>query len=369
MKDLMVYLKTAAHCNLNCDHCFTGGNTVESRFLDSVATIDFFKRLKKEKPHFNSANISFHGGEPMLCPIPIMREVWEGVKPLWINLWWSMQTNLVYKLTDDKLQFMQDVFTHGFGTSWDVNIRFATKKQEELWEENVRFLTKQMNMPLSVMVCVNEAVLDLEPIFIINKMADLGFKYINFERITPDGNALLNENIMPFNKKQDEWFLRMWQQSVEYKTYEYINNMFFDSILTSTVYTTFSGCRCRECEQKILTINPDGSVGGCPNGATWNTFGNISQDVNTLLYSPGRMCNIQEESTRPEPCWTCPVFNICNSDCHQLMWQNPDGVFVKHRAPRQGDICAAPKSFMLHIKDNPDMHLFKQFLQGFIGEE
>jgi radical SAM protein with 4Fe4S-binding SPASM domain len=188
-------------------------------------------------------------------------------------------------------------------------------------------------------------------------MADLGIKYINFERVTPNGNALehIDDGIMPGNKNLDKFFLKMWEQSVENETYKYINNMFFDSILTQMVHSTHAGCRCRQCEQKILTINADGNIGGCPNSAVEKTFGTIDDDIAELMTSPGRMCNINAESIRMPACFTCEVFDICNGDCHQLAWE--------------GNVCAAPKSLMEHLKNNNDQELFKKFLDGFMGQE
>jgi radical SAM protein with 4Fe4S-binding SPASM domain len=133
--------------------------------------------------------------------------------------------------------------------------------------------------------------------------------------------------------------------------------MFLDSVLSSFVYQTYSGCRSRSCEQKILTINADGTVGGCPNGAVEKTYGSISDDVASLLYSPNRLCNITSEASRNNPCSTCEVFDICNGDCYQLSWEN--------------DICAAPKSLMKDLKLNSqrDLGLYKEVLNGFMGQE
>jgi radical SAM protein with 4Fe4S-binding SPASM domain len=147
----------------------------------------------------------------------------------------------------------------------------------------------------------------------------------------------------------------MWDQSVEHKTYQYIDNLFFDSILTSKVYQTFSGCRCRKCEQKVFTLNANGTIGGCPNSAVENSFANIEDPIEKILFSEGRMCNIQTESIRPDPCYTCEVYDLCNGDCHQLGWD--------------GDICAAPKSMMKSVMACNDMKLFKSFLNGFQGQE
>jgi radical SAM protein with 4Fe4S-binding SPASM domain len=353
--DLMVYLKTTDTCQLNCDHCFTNGVNGKKGWFDVEKTIDFFTRLKEFHPeNYDSAIISFHGGEPLLCPPDMMLEAWEAINGLWDNIHWSVQTNLTFPLTDAKIEILEKVCEKSWGTSWDKDIRWPDINKELLWESNVKRMAAEGHQ-ITVMVSVNKAAVQMEPIDIINKMAALGVQHINFERITLNGNATRNPEIMPENIELDEWFDRMYAQCVEHKTYKYIDNMFFDSILTQLVHSTHAGCRCRECEQKILTINADGTVGGCPNGAVESQFGHINDEIPDLWYSEGRMCNIQSEVVRHPMCYSCPVFDLCNGDCHQLGWQGP--------------VCAAPKTLMTKLKKEQDVETYKLFLNGFVGQE
>ena len=354
LSELMVYLKTTETCQLNCEHCFTNGVNGKKVFFDPDKTIDWFHRLHKAAPNIKQGNIAFHGGEPFLAPVADMKHVWQSCKDLWPNVWWSTTTNLVYKLDDDKLSFMKDAFTNGIATSWDRNIRFANEKQERLWAENVRTLVRE-GFDVTVMVSLSKSVVEQEPIELLDFIADLGVRYLHLERITPNGNAISNPHIFPSNVELDQWFLKMWDQTVEHKTYERLENLFFNSILSSFVHTTHSGCRCRSCEQKIFTLNATGTIGGCPNSAVDNTFGTIDDDIVSLLTSPGRMENIACESTRNPLCYTCEVFDICNGDCHQLSWQ--------------GDICASPKTLMKHLKQERNIELYSKVLNGFMGQE
>tara|TARA_R110002072_G_scaffold64203_5_gene159725 strand:+ start:64566 stop:65633 length:1068 start_codon:yes stop_codon:yes gene_type:complete len=355
----MVYLKTTDTCQLNCDHCFTNGSNGKKGFFDTHAVIDFFQRLKAFNPHFENGNISFHGGEPFLCPTEQIFTVWEGVKDLWPNIWWSIQTNLTFKLTDEKIRVLEEICDKSWGTSWDYGIRWTNPKQEKLWRDNVRFLADKGH-DITVMVSLTDnLVKSVSPIEIINDMASLGIKSINFERVTPDGNALdnLDNGVIPRNHVLDHWFLKMWEETKEHKCWEYIDNLFLNSILTSLVHNTYAGCRSRTCEQKILTLNADGTVGGCPNSAPTRTFGTIHDDIPSLLFSEGRMCNINDECTRNQICETCDVYDVCNGDCHQLQWQ--------------GDLCASPKSLMRELKNgikSQDSY-YKEVLSGFMGQE
>lgn len=353
--DLIVYMKTTDTCQLNCDHCFTSGSKGKKGWFNVEQSIKFFENLKKYRRVVNNGHYSFHGGEPMLCPKELMFQFWHGVRDLWPNMWWSVQTNLTYKLDNDKLDVFEQICNKSFGTSWDYGIRWKNSAQTDLWENNVKQLAKDGH-DLTVMVSLNKKLIEeKEPIEIIEHLAGLGIKHINFERLTPNGNAVLNNHIFPKNNDLDRWFVKMWEQTLEHKTWQYVDNMFLDSLLSSYVYNTYSGCRSRQCEQKIFTINADGTVGGCPNDAPNKHYGTIFDPIENILFSPHRSCNIQAESLRHPVCNTCPVYDVCNGDCHQLAWE--------------GDVCAAPKSLMIKMEEGRNSALYKEMLNGFMGQE
>lgn len=352
---LCIYLRTASHCQLNCKHCFTDGSAAPKEFFDPDATIEFFKKLHAWNPKFQYGFIAFHGGEPFLAPAKDMIKVWHECKDLWPGLQWSIQTNLTMKITPEKHFILETVCDKAWGTSWDKDIRWnGDIMKEQLWERNVRYYAEQGHQ-ITVMVSITKNIVDSDPKQIIEYLHGLGIQHINFERVTPDGNALLNQSVFATNAEVDAWIAKMWDQTLEHKLYERVHNMFFDSILTSAVYNTFAGCRCRECEQKILTINADGSVGGCPNSATNNVFGDIAQPIEELWFSQGRMKNIQQEILRNPECYGCPVFDLCNGDCHQLAWE--------------GNVCAAPKTLMKRLKQDNDIDLYREILGDFVGQE
>lgn len=290
----------------------------------------------------------------MLAPVADMRHVWSECKDLWSNVWWTTTTNLVYKLDDEKREFFKEAFTQGISTSWDKGIRFGNQAQEDLWAKNVRTLLDDGHK-VTMMVSLSKSVLEMNPEDFLLWVADTGIHYLHLERITTNGNATLNSHIIPSNQQLDEWFLKLWDVSVKLNMHEKFDNLFFNSLLSSYVTSTHSGCRCRGCEQKIFTLNADGTIGGCPNSAVDNTFGHISNDIVDLLMSPGRIENIACESSRNPLCYTCDVYDICNGDCHQLSWQ--------------GDVCASPKSLMREFKQQNNMDLYRTVLGTYVGEE
>lgn len=333
---VQIYLKTTETCNLNCDHCFTSGKNGKKIYFNVDKSFDFIDRLFAHKD-FKYKRILYHGGEPMLAPISDMKDFHRKIKDKYPETGFGIQTNLVFKMTDERLDFFNELFIEeGIGTSWDHGIRFDNIKQQLLWEENVRTLIKAGHN-VSVMVSLNKQLLAaFEPVDIIQYLADLGVQHVLFERITANGNAVLNPNIHPNNLDLDAWLLLMYEQTIQFDLDKRIHNMFLEEVATSVISRLHTANRCRNCEQSLVTINADGTVSGCPNSAPEEFWGNIEWSIKDNLTSKRRLHTMACELKRNDNCLTCPVNSICNGDCHRLPWQ--------------GDICAAPKSLMLKMK-------------------
>jgi len=355
--NIMIYLKTTETCQLNCKHCFTSGSNGRKIFFNKDKVVDWYKRLSQQLPHIKGGHTAFHGGEAFLVQPSEMMEVYERCKDFFPEMWWSVTTNLVFPLTQDKLDLIEKAFNNNISTSWDSGIRFENENQENLWEKNVRTLTAIPNFNMTVQISLSRSIMEMNPEELIEKFIDLKVNHLHIERISLDGNAKKNLDIMPHNQEQDKWFIDLWNAYIKNDNYKKIHIAFFESLLTSLVYNTHSGCRCRSCEKKIFTLNADGTIGGCPNSAAHSPFGHIDDDIMSLLLSPGRMCNIADETNRNEKCLSCPVFDVCNGDCHQLSWD--------------GDYCPAPKSLMIYLKENLEENkvLYKELLGDFIGQE
>ena len=337
MRDLLVYLKTTETCQLNCFHCFTSGSRGKKIYFNVDKTINWFERIKNDIPTLETIHIEFHGGEPFLASLDSLWNVWRGTRNLWSNPSYGVCTNLVFNLDDDKLEFIDTALKGQIGTSWDPNIRFANSQQYELWYKNVRTLTSNPNNYVSLFVSLSKDVIAQRPIDILRFAKSLNISALHLERITINGSARQNSSILPTNKDLDNWFLQLYHDTERYGAQKWFDNVFLNSILRKFTHGTKEATFCRNCEQKIFTLNADGTIGGCPNSAPEDFYGHIDQNIVELLESPKRQHVIACELSRDPRCYECPVFMYCGGDCHQLEWE--------------GDQCASARSLMINLKE------------------
>ncbi len=330
----MVYVKTTETCNLNCSHCFTSGSKGRKIYFKPKETAEWCNGLDSDSCD-KAIHFEYHGGEPMLAPMEDIMEFYNITKQHWGDrCTHGITSNLVFKIKDEHLKFFKECITGGYvATSWDPNIRFANEKQRKLWEDNVKMLVAE-GLDIKCFISVSKDVVAMDPLEIADYMHSLGIVDISYERLTHNGNATINMDIFPHNRELDDFWMRMHQTTKDHP----VSNSFLE-----TVYAKFdkeadtrAGTFCRDCEQKLHTINADGTIAGCPNSAPTDHYGHISQPVPKVRGCFKRMEIIaQELHVRDMRCYSCPVFDICHSDCHQLEWMD--------------DVCPAPKSLMLEL--------------------
>lgn len=328
----IIYLKTTETCNLNCKHCFTNGTNGAKIYWNPYETSKWLQKFSAITNKTDTVHCEFHGGEPFLVHPSEMRNVWQATHDILPNSSWGITSNLVIKLTEDHYTFIKECLSDRIGTSWDPKIRFANNKQYLLWHSNVKELLKR-GTTVKLNISVTKDTVAIEPIVLLRWIRRLGVQEVSFERLTGNGSALKHPDIFPSNKEQDAWFLKMHQQSEQYKARDWFHNEFLENIYTKfeTGFTA-AGTFCRDCEEKIFTLNADGSIAGCPNSAPEEQFGDINMTLPELINNPIRLENMACEKSRNPICYSCEVFSHCGGDCHQLRWEEYT--------------CGAPKSLM-----------------------
>lgn len=327
----MFYIKTTETCNLDCHHCFTSGKNGRRIFFDPEVTAKWCNDLLKidNRPcHFE-----FHGGEPFLAELGDMWRFYEMTKHNQST--YGMTSNLVLKLSPAKMRFVKTVLNNRIGTSWDPKIRFQNEKQQELWESNVLQLVNA-GVDVKVFVSMTRDTINIQPIRLLRYFKELGIKEVAFERLTKNGYAKENLFIFPSNLELQQWFLRLHEQTKQYDARDWIVNEFLESVYAKfELGASAQGTFCRNCEQKMFTINADGTIAGCPNSAPEDHYADLSMTPFEVLNLGQRCSIIAKEQQRDPRCYECPMYKYCNGDCHQLDWED--------------DICAAPKLLMKEL--------------------
>lgn len=314
----VIYIKTTGTCNLDCHHCFTNGKNGDKTQFDPDRTAHWVKDFMAQYPKDTQYHFEFHGGEPFLVPVSKLKQFadqFEGMD----NISMCANSNLTFKLYDEHIAFMKDYFGSWIGTSWDHWIRWSNDKQYNLWKDNLKLLADH-GIGIAVKVSVSRDLIQKTADWFLDQLESLPITECSLERLTMDGSANENVGIFPDNEAQDNWYLALYLRykerapRVRIKTLDILEEKLKKNVVKVDT-------NCRNCEQNLVTINPDGSLSGCPNAAAKKHHARIEDSVQTFLTSEGRITEIAKELTWGPGCLSCDVYDLCGGDCHRLPWQ------------------------------------------------
>lgn len=324
---MKIYIKTTEACNLKCKHCYIGDNRRFKQQFDADKTIGWLKNyIAQYGIKESSLYISFHGGEPFLGDLREMQKVCDAFPTAQFDATSNLAMDIEHGIKDFILKnFQQEGVGPFVKTSWDYDIRFSNEAQEAIWMRNVKSLI-EAGVAVKVITCLTKPFLEnVAPEEYLLLMKSLGVKHTSFERLT--SNTTEDKSLIPPIEQVDEWLLKL------YEINDCLENSFFSDIATACKHN-FIGCRKRECMSSVLTINANGTIGGCPNSSIKNWFFNLDGYKNTER----RKELIMNESVRNPGCYACELYQECNGDCHQLEWINGK--------------CYVPKKLFQKIKDD-----------------
>lgn len=318
MNQKTIYVKTTGTCNLNCQHCFTNGKNGDKTHFNPEATVEWIKDFMSRYPEDTHYHIEFHGGEPFLVPLEKMKIVADAFIEQ-ENVSMCANSNLTFKMTEAHIDFIKHYFGGYIGTSWDHWIRWSNEKQVNLWKSNLQLL-KSRGIDIGLKVSVSRPLIETTPDWFIDQMEAIAVDDVSLERLTHDGSAEVNPDIFPNNEAQDNWYLALYLRYKERNPRVKIRTL---DIIEQKLKTNMVkvDTNCRNCEQNLVTMNPDGTLSGCPNAATKLHHAKLDQGVTAFLESDSRVDEIVSELTWGDTCITCDVFDLCGGDCHRLPWQ------------------------------------------------
>lgn len=324
-----IYVKTTGTCNLNCDHCFTNGKNGDKTQFDPDQTAGWIRDFMSHYPDHTGYHLEFHGGEPFLVPLAKLTQFAEhfyGQK----NVSMCGNSNLTFKLSEDIIQFIHHYFDGHVGTSWDPWIRWSNDKQYQLWKANVATL-KQRGVTIHLKVSVSKKLVDHTADWFLDQMTEVGVDEVALERLTLGGNSERNPDVFPDNNDQDLWYLALHKRYQERKPALPFKITTLDTLVEKIKYGIVKvDTNCRNCEQNLVTINSNGTLGGCPNMASEHRHATLNESAKEFLLSEGRVNEIAKELDFKDNCIYCDVFDLCGGDCHRLPWQGNRCGGLKH---------------------------------------
>jgi len=344
----VIYLRVVQGCNLNCTHCFTLGNK-DPYLLANLDEIRMF--LSAIRSHVNPRKAVFyiHGGETFLAPLDHLRKVNEIIRQVFNDIHFDIipQTNLMYTINDEYIQFVKNEYSSHIGVSWDYGIRFETTGRglnEDLFFKNFQKLVNA-EIEMSVAITVQKNLLKATP----QKYLPLfnGAKSLDFEFLT-----LFDQKTRDLKVNNDEWSEYLYN-IVQYYAHNQTTwsmpqvDLFTKSFIENKIYN----CKCNCCQHRTFTFNCNGQVGLCPDDAYINPVSNVQEmNYNWSLFQAKAQSRHLEQITQPihTLCQKCEFFDVCGGNCEPSLF---DAVSSE---------CPLSKKTLRFQRDN--MNLFRQKL-------
>ena len=229
-------IQVGTTCNLNCKHCLMVNN------LDN-SSVDYDKINQTLSNYPKIEEIHLSGGEPLLGDLNKL----EDFINKYPNTHFSMTTNLIYKLTDQRLRIIKRMTR--ISTSFDPGIRFNNFKELNLWYHNLKKI-KQINPNILVFICLtNYLISNIKPARLVNL-----FRYVlktNFITIPlmRYGNIKNNLDLIPDRTEVIKWIKKILLLNSPYDLTKYlIKNK------------NFSNCQYGD---SMICINHNGDAVNC----------------------------------------------------------------------------------------------------------
>lgn len=324
----VVYLRVVQGCNLNCDHCFTLGNKDPIMFTELSVIDKFISSIRK---NVNPEKVTFyiHGGETFLASLSYLKDVNDLISDKFpdIKLDIIPQTNLIYKITDEFIDFIKNEYNSTIGVSWDADIRFGSvsvnKKveQEQLFFKNLQKLISS-GIKVHIAITAQKNLLNYDPLEIV-KMFD-GVDSIDFELLTTFDEQ--TRNLRPNNVKWANWLDKL----VDY--YETENTSWCLPQIDLFTKTLMSGkmfdCKCNCCDKRTFTLNPNGTVGLCPDMTYVEPFSDVNEMSDEWETFEAKSLDLIMEKmiaqSEHEMCFKCEHYDICGGNCDSSLFDETE---------------------------------------------
>jgi radical SAM protein with 4Fe4S-binding SPASM domain len=322
----VIYIRVIQGCNLNCNHCFTLGNK-DPYMLTNLNYIDKFLTSIKKNVDPSKVTFYIHGGETFLAPYDHLIQVNNIIRDTFGSIPMDIvpQTNLLYKVDNEFVNFIKEEYRGTIGVSWDADIRFGSisinkkTEQEELFFGNLKKLI-DAGIKVHIAITAQKYLLNYDPMEIVKLFN--GVDSIDFELLTTFDEQ--TRSLKPNNIKWSNWLdtlVNYYQNNNTTWCLPQID-LFTKTLLTGQLFD----CKCNCCDKRTFTLNPNGTVGFCPDKTYVEPVSTVDEMVNDWDSFQSKaisvIINKLVDMNEHKMCFDCEHYDICGGNCDSNLFDN-----------------------------------------------
>lgn len=314
-------------CQAECKYCFGPHRGALMDERTAREAIRFIRSIAEETAA-KDISITFHGGEPLLAPLPVWHALFDEIQALredyQVNL--SLQSNL-WNLTDEFLELFAENHV-SIGTSLDGPQEFCDLTRGEGYFAKTWESVRKANVAgcfVGAIATIAKTTLphtrEIANFFRNNGMSLMLHGALGAMHDPENGLALTSADYAAMIKDWYSWY-------IPNRTYIKIDTLdhFARGIVTGQPVV----CTMRDCLGMFLAISPTGEITSCQRLAGKKEFslGNIfDRPTLALLHdSPAAKRQRERELQVAQRCTECEFYPVCKGGCYYNALASGDGV-------------------------------------------
>ncbi|MDR1241715.1 MAG: SPASM domain-containing protein [Deltaproteobacteria bacterium] len=314
-------------CQAGCKYCFGPHRGAIMDERTARETVRFIRGITQETAA-EDISITFHGGEPLLAPLPVWRALFDEIQALRADcrVQTSLQSNL-WNLTDEFLAlFVENHVSIGTSLDGPQEICDSTRGKgyfEKTWPA-VRKAVAADCFAGAIATIARPTLphtREIARFFRNHGMAMMLHGALSAMREPENGLALSAADYAAMIKDLYSWY-------IPNRTCLKIDTL--DHFVRGIITGQPGVCTLRDCFGMFLAIAPTGEITSCQRLAGKKAFrmGNISDKpaLAELYASPAARKQREREKQAARRCASCEFYAVCKGGCYYNAVASGDGV-------------------------------------------
>jgi uncharacterized protein len=316
-----VYLKPTNFCSVGCEHCYLDKALKADKTVMSPETLEqtaqFVRDFADSFWEKDPVQIIFHGGEPLMMSGTWLENACEVLEKTLPNCRFAIQTSLM-PLKEEHIAFLKKRTPYAIGSSLDWTFRTiqgSAASYRDVYMKRVEFL-RQHGLPTAVtLVAAKEDLPHAKEI--VRWFFEHHLMTVQFERFIDESNSSIH---LPSNLEHSLFLkdvfcevMRLFEEKGEF-----MNVRIFRDVLSGVLDGRPCGIYGGACQSHLITVEPDGKVGLCPNRASYDApCGSVQEGFEAFKHSKARLHWIlrQHLQNESDACFKCPYAFWCKGAC------------------------------------------------------